>query len=221
MRVTLPIFVSFSCICVQFTSFFIFIYRIFATLIVPAPVPEKEVQAILRSYFEGLSSKEVANRHGYSDRTAQNKLQDFKKRVKVVGIRLASSEKNMNINQLLELAKDKQESKLSFDELREGSRVAKAAKKLGIQMNGLEENFSLFHTEILTQGHLPKEFIKNAYELKKAREELALPYGDAVEKHKQLKEDSDKLEEKIKQHQKELDEIETELNEARSNAEIT
>ena len=99
----------------------------------PARVSEQDVQAILRSYFEGLSSKEGANRHGYSDRTAQNKLQDFKKRVKEVGIRMASSEKNLNINQLLELAKDKQESKLSFDELREGSRVAKTAKNWALK----------------------------------------------------------------------------------------
>ena len=145
MRVTLPIFASFSDVCVPFTHFFIFIYMVFSTLFVPARVSEQDVQAILRSYFEGLSSKEIANIYGYSNRTAQNKLQDFKKRVKEVGIRMASSEKNLNINQLLELAKDKRESGLSFEELMEGSRVAKTGKKLGINMHNLDDSFSLFH----------------------------------------------------------------------------
>ncbi len=169
----------------------------------------------------GLSSKEVANRHGYSVRTVQNKLQDFKNRVKEVGIRMASSEKNLNITQLLDLAKDKRESELSFEELLEGSRVGKTAKKLGIKMSGLEDSFSLFHAEILRQGHQPKEFIANAYELKKARVDLELPYGDAVKKHKQLKDDIDKLVEQKQRHQLERNEAERDLDATLQNVEVT
>jgi hypothetical protein len=148
-------------------------------------------------------------------------LNDFKKRVKEVGIRMAFSEQNLNINQLLKLAQNMRKSDLSFRELQDGSKVAKSSKKLGIVMDSMEESLGLFYREILSQGHSPMDFIAAAYALAEVRNELKLPYVDAVTKHLQLKSDIDKLEEEKKILQVERDEAEEKRNSALKDAEVT
>lgn len=168
--------------------------------------PQK-VAKILRYYFSGLPQMKIAKKSGVDQSSISIYATRFKERVSEVGIIAAGKEYGVmgEVDALRSLSVELYKAKLTADEAKEGTKIAKAFMKLGISP---AEHITLVKVckEINDQG-----FINAALKLAKLESDNNSSYEEVVTRFQEMTSQLSLLEKQIENLNAELNSITSNL----------
>ena len=168
--------------------------------------PQK-VAKILRYYFSGLPQIKIAKKSGVDQSSISIYATRFKERVSEVGIIVAGKEYGLmeEVDALRSLSVELHKAKLTVDEAKEGTKIAKAFIKLGISS---AEHMTLVKVckEINDQS-----FINAALKLAEIESDSNISYEEAISGFQNMSSQLPILGKQIENSNSELDSINSNL----------
>ena len=175
---------------------------------------DEQIRDIYRYTFNGLNFPEIAGRIGCSAPTVRNYFIRFVSEAERSGLMPTARSYGVEgqVQELIDVRKELNNSGLEPSECVAGSRVVKILRDLGVEESDFADFTGSVYVEVVAQGLKPKEFVNSAAELRRLRrltgkgyQAILDDYESRHEVNERLKVENTSLEEERRQLKNQLD----------------